>query len=98
MAENTNLRVYITDQPDSALLGYDYITADQADDFHRDIQSLLETETAEFHGRAFHPETGVVYQVFSLEDKRMLVEDPNGTEILQSLFDTDGQLRELDIR
>lgn len=98
MAENTNLRVYISDQPASTLLGYDYITADQEDYFHRDIQSLLETETAEFHGRAYQPNTGAVYQIFTLEGKRILVEDPNGTRILQSLFETDGQLRELNIR
>ena len=97
MSPNKKLRVYISDQPDSELISEDLITRTQRDKFHRDLSDLVKERQAGFHGRAWNKNTGYVYQVFSVDEKRICLEDPDATQVLQSLFDTDGQLREVDI-
>jgi hypothetical protein len=97
MAKN-GIEVIISDQPASKLVGRDFITKTKRKQFDRDIQKMVEGESAEFLGRAWNEKNGAVYQIFTIQDKRVLVEDPDATEVLRSMFDTDGRLRSVDIK
>jgi hypothetical protein len=92
------LEVIISDQPASKLRGQEYITKTQRKQFDRDIQKLFDGEAADFLGRAWSEKNGSAYQIFSIEGKRVVVEDPDATLIMKSMFDTDGQLRTVDLR
>ena len=94
---NKNIEVIISDQPPSKLRGQDYITKTTRKQFDRDIQKLIEGESADFLGRAWNEKNGAVYQIFTVQDKRVLVEDPDATAIMKSMFDTDGRLRSVDL-
>ncbi len=93
-----NIEVIISDQPPSNLIGREYITKTKRKKFDRDIQKLVKGESADFLGRAWSEKNGAVYQIFTVQDKRVLVEDPDATEVIRSMFDTDGRLRNIDIR
>ena len=97
MAKKT-IEVIISDQPPSNLVGHEFITKTKRKQFDRDIQKLVEGESADFLGRAWSEKNGAVYQIFTIQDKRVLVEDPDATEIMKSVFDTDGQLRKVDVK
>ena len=92
------IEVIISDQPPSNLVGHEFITKTKRKQFDRDIQKLVEGESADFLGRASSEKNGAVYQIFTIQDKRVLVEDPDATEIMKSVFDTDGQLRKVDVK
>ncbi len=92
------LKVIISDQPASNLKGQEYISKTQRKQFGRDIQKLIDGKAADFLGRAWSEKNGSVYQIFSIEGKRVVVEDPDATVVLKSMFDTDGQLRTVDLR
>ncbi len=89
------IEVIISDQPPSKLVGKEYITRTKREQFDRDIQKLVEGGSADFLGRAWSEKNGAAYQIFTVGDKRVLVEDPDATEIMKSMFDTDGQLRKV---
>jgi hypothetical protein len=93
-----NVEVIISDQPSSNLVGREFITKTKRKQFDRDIQKLVEGETAEFVGRAWSGKNGSAYQIFTVQDKRVLVEDPDATEVIKSMFDTDGRLRTVDLK
>jgi len=92
-----NVEVIISDQPSSNLVGREFITKTKRKQFDRDIQKLVEGEAADFLGRAWSEKNGAAYQIFTVRDKRVLVEDPDATEIMKSMFDTDGGLRNVDL-
>ena len=92
------LEVIISDQPPSTIVGQEFITKTGRKQFDRDIQKLVKGEAADFLGRAWNEKNGAVYQIFTIQDKRVLVEDPDATEVLRSMFDTDGRLRSVDIK
>jgi hypothetical protein len=92
-----NIEVIVSDQPSSNLVGQEYITKTKRKQFDRDIQKLIEGEAAEFVGRAWSKKNGAAYQIFTMQDKRVLVEDPDATEVMKSMFDTDGRLRSVDL-
>lgn len=96
--ENEKYEVIITDQPDAPLLSKEYVSKARLDKMQRDIRKLLKDDVAKYYGRTWNKETGKVYSIFTLEGKRIIIEDPQATEILQSIFDSDGRLRELDIK
>ncbi|NQT97137.1 MAG: hypothetical protein HQ562_05285 [Candidatus Marinimicrobia bacterium] len=98
MSPNKKLRVYISDQPDSELINEELITKTRRDKFHRDLSKLVKERQAGYHGRAWNKNTGFVYQVFTVEGKQICVEDPDATQVLHSLFDKEGELREVDIK
>ena len=87
------IEVIISDQPPSKLVGKEYITKTRRKQFDRDIQKLVEGEAADFLGRAWSEKNGAAYQIFTVQDKQVLVEDPDATEIMKSMFDEGGQLR-----
>mgnify|MGYP006919309346 CR=1 FL=1 len=93
-----NIEVIISDHPPSKLRGQEYITKTGRKQFDRDIQKLIEGESADFLGRAWSEKNGAAYQIFTVQDKRVLVEDPDATAVMKSMFDTDGQLRKVDLR
>jgi len=93
-----NIEVIISDQPPSKLVGQEFITSTKRKQFNRDIKKLVDGEAANFQGRAWSKKNGVVYQIFTVEEKRILVEDPDATEVMKSMFDSDGQLREIEIK
>ena len=90
---NKNIEVIISDQSPSNLVGQEYITRTKRKQFDRDIQKLVEGEAADFLGRAWSEKNGAAYQIFTVQDKQVLVEDPDATEIMKSMFDEGGQLR-----
>ena len=92
-----NIEVIISDQPPSNLVGHEFITKTKRKQFDRDIQKLVEGEAADFLGRAWSEKNGAAYQIFNVQDKRVLVEDPDVTAVMKSMFDTDGQLRKVDL-
>jgi hypothetical protein len=92
MAEK-NIEVIISDQPFSNLVGHEFITKTKRKQFDRDIQNLIEGESADFLGRAWSEKNGAAYKIFTVQDKQVLVEDPDATEIMKSMFDEGGQLR-----
>ena len=92
MAKKT-IKVIISDQPPSNLVGHEFITKTKRKQFDRDIQNLVEGEAADFIGRAWSEKNGAAYQIFTVQDKQVLVEDPDATEIMKSMFDEGGQLR-----
>ncbi len=92
------IEVIISDQPPSKLVGKEYITRTKRMQFDRDIQKLVEGEAADFLGRAWSEKNGAAYQIFNVQDKRVLVEDPDATAVMKSMFDTDGQLRSVDLK
>ncbi len=92
------IEVIISDQPPSKLRGQEYIAKTQRKQFDRDIQKLIDGKAADFLGRAWNEKNGSVYQIFSVEGKRVLVEDIDATVVMKSMFDTDGQLRTVDLR
>jgi hypothetical protein len=92
-----NVEVIISDQPSSNLVGREFITKTKRKEFDRDIQKLVEGEAAKFVGRAWSEKNGAAYQIFTMQDKRVLVEDPDATEVMKSMFDTDGRLRSVDL-
>lgn len=98
MSPHKKLNVIVSDQPDSELISMEQITRTQRDKFYRDIISLVTEREANYHGRAWNKKTGNVYQVFTLEGKKICLEDPDATDVLISLFEKDGQLREVDIK
>jgi len=93
-----NVEVIISDQPSSNLVGREFITKTKRKQFDRDIQRLVEGEAADFLGRAWSEKNGAAYQIFTVQDKRVLVEDPDATEVMKSMFDTDGRLRNVDLK
>jgi len=96
--KNNKYEVLITDQPEAPLINREYVSRTKLDKMQRDIRKLLKDDAAKYYGRTWNKETGNVYSIFTLEGKRIIIEDPEATEILQSLFDSDGRLRELDIK
>jgi len=92
-----NIEVVISDQPPSNLVGREFITKTKRQQFDRDIQKLVEGEAADFLGRAWSEKNGAAYQIFTVQDKRVLIEDPDATAIIKSMFDTDGGLRNVDL-
>jgi hypothetical protein len=98
MADKMTYQVIITDQAPSGLLAQEYISKAKREKFDADVQKLISSKNAEFHGRAWSKDIGAAYQIFTLDDKRVLVEDAEATAILKSMFDTDGRLREVDIK
>ena len=95
---NKNIEVIISDQSPSNLVGQEYIARTKRKQFDRDIQKLVEGESADFLGRAWSEKNGAVYQIFTVGDKRVLVEDPDATEVMKSMFDEGGQLRSVDLK
>ena len=91
------IEVIISDQPPSKLVGKEYITKTKLKQFDRDIRKLVEGESADFLGRGWSEKNGAAYQIFTVHDKRVLVEDPDATEVMKSMFDTDGRLRKVDL-
>ena len=87
------IEVIISDQPTSNLVGQEFISKTKRKQFDRDIQKLVDGEAADFLGRAWSEKNGAAYQIFNIQDKRVLVEDPDATEIMKSMFDEGGQLR-----
>lgn len=98
MAQKKKLEVIISDQPKSRLINREYITRTQRQKLHRDIAKLVKDQNANFHGRAWNKTNGHVYEIFTVDDKRLLIEDPDATVTLKSLFDTDGLLREVSVK
>lgn len=96
--KNNKYEVLVTDLPEAALISREYVSRTKLDKMQRDIRKLLKDDAAKYYGRTWNKETGNVYSIFTLEGKRIIIEDPEATEILQSLFDSDGRLRELDIK
>ncbi len=96
--QNNKIKILISDQPDSKLISQEYITKTAHRKFNADIKKLIESNTANFHGRAWNKVNGAVYQIFTLENKRILVEDAEATVMIKSMFDTDGRLRELALK
>jgi len=94
---NKNIQVIISDQPPSNLVGREFITKTKRKQFDRDIQKLVEGKAADFLGRAWSEKNGAAYQIFTVQDKRVLVEDPDATAIMKSMFDEGGQLRNVDL-
>jgi hypothetical protein len=92
-----NVEVIISDQPASKLVGREFITKTKRKQFDRDIQKLVDGEAADFLGRAWSQKNGAAYQIFTVQEKRVLVEDPDATAIMKSMFDTDGRVRTLDL-
>jgi len=92
------IEVIISDQPASNLVGQEYITKTKRKQFDRDIQKLIEGESGDFLGRAWSEKSGAAYQIFTMGDKRVLVEDPDATEVMKSMFDEGGQLRSVDLK
>jgi len=92
------IEVIVSDLPPTVGGDREYISGDQKQKFDRDIRKLLDGDAAHYHGRAWNQKNGSVYQIFSVDEKQILVEDPDGTEILKSMFDNDGRLRELEIK
>ena len=93
-----NIEVIISDQPPSTVVGKEFITKTKRKQFDRDIQKLVEGQGADFLGRAWGEKNGAAYQIFTLQDKRVLVEDPDATAIMKSMFDTDGRLRTVGLK
>jgi len=92
------IEVLVTDQPKSALNSRELISKTRQKKFHREISKLVEERAAEFLGRGWNKTNGSVYQIFTIEGKRIFVEDPDASAIMDSLFDTDGRIREIDIK
>ena len=92
------IEIIISDQPASAITGHEFISRTKRKQFERDIHKLLDGDSADFLGRAWSAKNGSAYQIFNLQDKRVLVEDPDATIILRSMFDTDGRLRTIDVK
>ena len=88
------MKVIISDQPDSIIKEVEYIKHKQ-DQFLEDIENLVDEDAAKFYGRCLN--NNRVYKIFGIEDKRVLIEDPEATQILSTLFDDDDQLREFEI-
>ncbi len=97
MAKKT-IEVIISDQSPTNLVGQEYITKTKRKQFDRDIQKLIEGESADFLGRAWSEKNGAAYQIFTVQDKRVLVEDPDATAVMKSMFDEGGQLRKVDLK
>ena len=92
------IEVIVSDLPSTVGGEREYISGDQKQKFDRDIRKLIDGGAGTYHGRAWNQKNGAVYQIFAVDDKQVLVEDPNGTAILKSMFDTDGRLREVEIK
>jgi hypothetical protein len=95
---NKNIEVIISDQPPSNLVAHEYITRTKRKQFDRDIQKLVEGEAADFLGRAWSEKNGAAYKIFTVQDKRVLVEDSDATAVMKSMFDEGGQLRKVDLK
>ncbi len=92
------IEVLVTDQPKSELESRELISKTRRKKFHREISKLVEEQEAEFLGRGWNKVNGTVYQIFTIEGKRVFVEDPDASAIMDSLFDTDGRIREIKIK
>jgi hypothetical protein len=92
------IEVIISDQPPSNLVAHEFITKTKRKQFDRDIQKLIDGEAADFLGRAWSEKNGAAYRIFTMGDKRVLVEDPDATAVMKSMFDEGGQLRSVDLK
>lgn len=92
------IEVIVSDLPGSVGGEREYISGDQKQKFDRDIRKLIDGDAANYRGRAWNQKNGAVYQIFLVDDKQLLVEDLDGTAMLKSMFDTDGRLREVEIK
>ena len=92
------IEVLVTDQPKSELESRELISKTRRKKFHREISKLVDERAAKFLGRGWNQVNGSVYQIFTIEGKRVFVEDPDASAIMDSLFDTDGRIREIEIK
>lgn len=92
------IEVIITDQPKSTLINREYISRTRRKKFHSEISALIDEKSAQFLGRAWNKENGTTYQIFTIGGKRIFIEDPDATLVMESLFDLDGRFRELEIK
>ncbi len=92
------MKVIISDQPESTIQQVEYIeNKNLIEKIHKDIAYLVKNKQAEFYGRSINiskNKHNKVYQIFQIDNKRILIEDHIATEIFKSLFDDDGNLRE----
>jgi Mg/Co/Ni transporter MgtE len=89
--------VIISEAGNNALLNEEFISKTSRKKYIQDMKALIENEQASFLGRAQNKNTAKIFQVFSLEEKMIYIEDKDATKVMHSLFDLDGQLREFEI-
>ena len=94
-----NIKVIISDQPESPVQEIELIDKKQFQtQFYKDIKRLIKEKQAKFHGRAVNKSNGEVYQIFTVGEKRILIEDQEATQILSTLFDSDKRVREFEVK
>jgi len=49
-------------------------------------------------GQSLNSSNNQIYKIFTIEDKRILIEDPQATEILKTLLDQDGRMRKFEVK
>ena len=92
------LKIIITDQPESPIRNVQYVSKKELKTvFHRDLGKLVKENKASFLGRVLNKSNGEVYQMFTIGEKRIFLEDPEATEMLVTLLDQDGIVREFEI-
>jgi len=95
------MKVIISDQPESTIQKVEYIENKRLiQKLHRDISSLVDSKEAQFSGRAINNSNNLyheVYQIFNIDNKRILIEDKPATEMLRTLYDKNGNIREFKI-
>lgn len=84
--------------PDVSVYSISDISKTKHSKMMRDLKNLVKSEQAKFIGRGVSKENGQVYQIYQLQDKQLLIEDRAAGEILMSLLNSDGMLREITIK
>lgn len=93
------MKIIITNQPESNIQEVEYVSSkSKRTKFKRDIDKLIEQNKAKFHGRSLNDTNNRVYRIYSIGEKRVLMEDLEATEIVSTLFDDDGQLRKFEVK
>jgi hypothetical protein len=90
--------VIISEAGNNALLNEEFISKTARKKYIRDMKNLIKNEQASFLGRAQNINTAKIFQVFRLEEKIVYIEDKEATEVMHSIFDLDGRLREFEIK
>ena len=92
------MKVIITDQPGVNVQSYEEISKTKMSKMSKQLLELVESKKAKYLGRAIVKDNGDVYRLFQLDEKQILIEDAPAREILMSLTDQDGRIREIYIK
>jgi hypothetical protein len=92
------VKIIVTDLPPVEVLSVEDTNKTKLSKMSKQLLDLVDSKHAKYMGRAVVRDNGDVYQIFQLDGKQILIEDAPAREVLLSLADQDGGIREISIK